>query len=341
MTFEGPLGLAVGREDPMTAEMIRAVAAACAGHGIPVRFVSSPAEADGVRTILGIGYPHAYPALFSRPARTRRIAWLGEPLPPAGSTGAVARLFRELPSGRLVDAVGSVITMGDRRPRPGRVVAWRERAAWEREWRTSLRAHLRAAALGTELVATSADRAATLAHFGVAARVVPFGYHPTLAGPPVDPATGDRDIDVLAVGRDASGVPTRRCRIVQAFEHAARGRLRVVSVEAGLYGDERAALFRRAKIVLQVHRTPGNFAGIRELLAGAAGAAVLSEPMTAAEPFVPGVHFVEADPDRLAETAVELVADEPRRVRIAGALQALLAGELTMERSVERVLSAP
>lgn len=341
MTFEGLLGLAVGREDPLSAEIIHAVAAACAGSGTAVRLVSSPAEADGVHAILGIGYPHAYPALFSRPARTRRIAWFGEPLPPPGAGGAVARLYRQLPSGRLVDALGSVVTMGGRRRRPERLVAWRERAAWEREWQTSLRAHLGAAALGTQLFTTSVDRATTLAELGVVAQVVPFGYHPTLAGPLVDPAEGDRDIDVLAVGRDARGVPTRRARIVGAFEQAAIGRLRVVSVEGGLYGDERAALLRRAKVVLDVHRTPGNYAGLRWLLAGAAGAVVLSEPMATPEPYIPGLHFVEADPDRLATAAVELVADEPRRVRIARAHQALLAGELTMERSVERVLSAP
>ena len=75
------------------------------------------------------------------------------------------------------------------------------------------------------------------------------------------------------------------------------------------------------------------------VLALAAGAVVVSEPMADPFPFVPGVHFVEAPADGLLAAARDLIADEPRRRRIASAGQSLLAGDLAMAASLKRVLS--
>jgi hypothetical protein len=71
----------------------------------------------------------------------------------------------------------------------------------------------------------------------------------------------------------------------------------------------------------------------------AAGAVLVSEPMAEPHPFVPGVHFVEAAPERMAAVTRALLADEPRRRRIVEAGQALLRDELTMTRSLAAVLA--
>lgn len=90
---------------------------------------------------------------------------------------------------------------------------------------------------------------------------------------------------------------------------------------------------------LNVQRIAGNFIGVRLVLALAAGAAVVTEPMADPFPFVPGVHYVEAPPENLVDEARSLLADERRRRRIVEAGQELLAGELAMTRSLTRVLA--
>ena len=98
-------------------------------------------------------------------------------------------------------------------------------------------------------------------------------------------------------------------------------------------------MLRRSRVVINVGRTPGNYVGVRLVLAIAAGAVVVSEPMTDPFPFIAGTHFVEAPLDGILEAALALSADEPRRRRIAEAGQALLTGELTMARCLARVLA--
>jgi hypothetical protein len=106
----------------------------------------------------------------------------------------------------------------------------------------------------------------------------------------------------------------------------------------GVWGAQRCDLLRRARVVLNVARSPGDFVGVRLVLAIAAGAVVVSEPITDPFPFVAGVHFVEAPLERLLDTAREIEADEPRRRHIAEAGQALLTGELSMAHCLSRVL---
>ena len=191
-----------------------------------------------------------------------------------------------------------------------------------------------AAATGARLVVTSRDRGATLTAWGLPSTVVPFGYHERHAGPLASPATGRRDVPILVLGSRASH--TRRAATLDALRRSAGAAdLRVAE---GVWGAERDDLLRRTRVVLDVHRIPGNFVGLRLLLSLAAGAAVVTEPMTDPRPFVPGVHHLEAPASDLLAAASELAADEPRRRRIVDAGQALLREELTMRASLERVL---
>lgn len=91
--------------------------------------------------------------------------------------------------------------------------------------------------------------------------------------------------------------------------------------------------------MLDVHRVPGNFVGLRLLLALAAGAVLATEPLDDPRPFVPGVHYVEAPLPELPAAISAMLANEPMRRRIADAGQAFVSTDLTMERSLAAVLA--
>jgi hypothetical protein len=112
-----------------------------------------------------------------------------------------------------------------------------------------------------------------------------------------------------------------------------------LTVAQDVWGADRNALLRRSRVVLNVQRVPGNFIGTRLILALAAGAVVVTDPMDDPHPFVPGVHYVEAPLGSVLDEAVALLADEPRRRRIVEAGQALLTREVSMPRSLARVLA--
>ena len=107
-----------------------------------------------------------------------------------------------------------------------------------------------------------------------------------------------------------------------------------------MWGSERAALLRRTRVVVDIHRIPGNFVGLRLLLTLAAGAVLVTEPMTDPWPFIPGVHYLEAQASDLLDVACLVAEDDVRRVRLVEAGQAFLGDSLTMQASLGRVLAA-
>ena len=175
------------------------------------------------------------------------------------------------------------------------------------------------------LVVTSRDRQAALADRDLAAEAVPFGYAEAVAGPLFPPDQGTRDLAIVTLARRHLGL-SGRALIVDRWRDE-EPRLNAIE---DAWGDERGKLLRRSRVVLNPSRIPGDFGGWRLVLALAAGAVVVSEPMADPFPFVSGVHFVEAPADGLLAAARDLIADEPRRRRIASAGQSLLAGDLAM-----------
>lgn len=191
-----------------------------------------------------------------------------------------------------------------------------------------------AAGFYDELVVTNRAAAATLARRGVTASVVPWGYAAAVAGEILPPGLGDRDLAVVSLGRTDAWVAWRRRELARLVVSEPQ-----LTVVENVWGPERNALLRRSRVVLNVQRVPGNFVGLRLLLALAAGAVVVTEPMTDPYPFAPGVHYVEAPLDGLLDEARALLADEKRRRRIVEEGQALISDELTMVNSLRRVLA--
>ncbi|MES2209907.1 MAG: glycosyltransferase [Chloroflexota bacterium] len=335
MTAATSVAIAPGATDPLSSSLVRAIADTVRELGLDAPPVASRHEERLPDALISVGLPLLYHDSRDGSAATRQIAWFGEPLPrrpdgvgrpaPFGRPVMAAALRRLGRPGRLVRGV----------PLPARLDGLRAAAYVERERQVNLAAALRRARAVDLVVVTSRDRAAVLAGFGIAARVVPFGYHPTLAGPIVTDTDG-RDIPAVAFG---SGLTwsSRRARGLQACaKHLGPDRL----VLAGAtWGKERDGLLRRSRILLDVHRIPGNFIGLRILFAAAAGAVLVTEPLDDPHPFVPGRHFVEAPLDALAQAVDELLADEHRRQQIVEASQTFITGPLSMAASVRAVLA--
>ena len=325
--------------DPLFADLIDAVRLTALELGHETVDVRTEADAAGLDRLLLIGRPGRYRELLGPMAANgpRRAVWTGEPLPtapitPDGELGAPSDARRR-GTGPIWTSLGHAVR---RAPLPEALDRRRVALATDRLTRANLDELAMAAAAGADLVVTSRDRGATLAGAGLGATVVPFGYHERHAGPLTAPLTGPRDVPLLMLGSRASH--TRRARRVDELRRAEAGSgLRIVE---GVWGAERDALLRRTCVLVDVHRIPGNFIGLRLLLSLAAGAALVTEPMTDPWPFIPGVHYLEAPGHDLLQVASELAADPVRRSALVDAGQALLRDQLTMRASLEGVLRA-
>lgn len=331
----GRLGLGI-YPDPLFTDLIDAVRATALDLGIEPHDVRSPADADGLDRLLLVGYPGRYRGFLGPGAPTAppRIIWTGEPLPaaPTGS-GSVQRASRVSRALRVARPIGAGLR---RLPLPVSIDRRLVAIASDRLTRANLDDLEMAAAGGAAIVVTSGDRGALLAACGLPATVVPFGYHELHAGPLTPAGHGPRDVPLLILGSRAAH--TRRARLIDEMQRT--GASVGLQVVEGVWGEERASLLRRTRVLVDVQRIPGNFAGMRLLLAIAAGTALVTEPMTDPSPFIPGVHYLEAPSDRLLGVASELAADDRRRAALVDAGQALLRHELTMRGSLERVLAA-
>jgi hypothetical protein len=213
---------------------------------------------------------------------------------------------------------------------------WREAAAIDHERVSNLAMARWCRERGARIVVTSRDRGASLDAAGIPATVVPFGYHPRHAGPLTPPDTA-RDIAVVVVGTGLNQTRLRRGRILARLRPELQGFGEIVEID-GRWGEERDAILRRARVVLDIQRVPGNFTGLRWLLAAAAGCVYVGEPMDDPAPFRVGRDLVQAPIETVIPAIARLLGDEPSRRSIAIEAQALLSGELAMRHCLGRVL---
>jgi hypothetical protein len=312
-------------------ELADAVMLTARDMGSEARNISSAADEAQVDVVLAIGSVFLYPDLVARQRKARRVLWHVEPLPRM-SGAAGGGLHRLLPTGRILDL--------SRRAMPpiARTAAWRrwrEQAANVREPLNNLAQLRRHAAAFDRIVIDAQSRAQGALEAGIPVDVVPFGYHPSYAGP--IGAQGRRDIDVVALGN--VDPVARRQWILAAVEDELRGsNVEVARISGHVYGAARRAVLERARVSVDVHRIPGGYPLYNFILASAAGAALVTEPLIRPEPLVPGVHYVEAPTADLAAAARDLLDDEPRRRRLVEAAQALLESDLDLRRTLPRAI---
>ena len=340
MTFR--LGLARGGPDPLTDSLLEAIA--CAGKSIDVRceWVRDGVDVPACDAILVVGAPRSYAWFLDSPETAPRISWFGEPLPRPSSGAAQggqppAAVRSGGTRGTVIRAARRYAGPLRRMTPPGRLGVWREAVAIEHERVDNLAMAAWCRDRGARIVVTSRDRGASLAAAGIPASVVPFGYHPRHAGP-LTPADTPRDIAVLLIGTSLHDTRQRRGRILARLRPGLQRLGQVVEID-GRWGNDRDELLRRTRVILDIQRVPGNFTGLRWLLASAAGAVHVVEPMDDPAPMRDGIDHVEAPSDELVEAVARLLQDEPRRRSMVDEAQRMLGDELAMHRSLERVLA--
>ena len=173
---------------------------------------------------------------------------------------------------------------------------------------------------------------AFLAEQGIASEHIPVAYHP-VHGHLLDV---ERDIDVLFLGDLRVG---RRKRIIRRLQ---REGLPVTALgdysDPRYWGEARTELLNRSKILLNIPRHPGLLADMRLILGMSTGVLVVSEPVFLPDPFVPGVHYIEAGLDEMAETTTRWLADNEERARITARAHTFVTEELTLKRSFADLL---
>lgn len=245
--------------------------------------------------------------------RPRVVLWHTEPLPPPPRA--------ELPRPRLSLREIAKIALRDRRATDAYTNAARLR-------------RLVRAGLPDVLVASARIRQDYLAARGIASHFVPLGYHAESHGRDMGL---ERDIDVLFLG--TMQVPRRRRLVAELGEAGVHVRTEGSWHDGAAWGDERTRLLNRTKILLNLPRHPGEFSGLRLILGMGNGAMLVSEPMGGSEPYVPGRHYVEAPVAEMPAIIRHYLARPDERRRITAEAHRFVTAELTMRRSVERILA--
>ena len=183
------------------------------------------------------------------------------------------------------------------------------------------------------LVVSTLGRREFLVERGIAAHWVPLGYYPSSHGHDMGLP---RDIEALFLG--ALEIP-RRKRLIKHLRRCGVNLLAVGSwSDPEYWGENRTRLLNRTKILLNISRHPGNLSDHRMNLGMANKALVISEPMYNPAPYVPGKHYISATIEEMPEVISYYLAHDDERQRIVNEGHRLVTQEVTMARSVSRIL---
>ena len=172
-----------------------------------------------------------------------------------------------------------------------------------------------------------------LERFDIPSQFVPFGYVPEfgrwLGEQP-------RDIDVLFLGRLSSRRRIQLRRLGRTLRTAGFN-LKVVTRDC--YGDERTQLLNRTKILLNIHKFPWEFPGIRLLMGMSCRTLVVSEPAPDTQPYQDGVHLVLSPAAQLGETLIRYLQGPSHREEITERAYQFATGEMALGARLARALS--
>ncbi|MEO7118928.1 MAG: glycosyltransferase [Candidatus Limnocylindrales bacterium] len=325
-----PIGrVGVGARPANDLSFVNQVADAAVAAGLEIgydmRLVRTPEEARGLDTLILPGPPERLLGRLGGATSAGIIAWYTEPLARA-PFGPGSRVLRSVTSGHILGTAARALPF---LTRSARFRDWWERAAWERDMVRNKHELLAMWKRFEEVVVTDQERASALSDVGRSVRVIPIGYHAALAGPIIDPAEGQRPIEVFFFGRHLLA-GRRRFRLLARLREELSPDVTVTVPDEWIQGDERAALLARVKVVIDIHRVPGAFSPERHILATAAGAALITEPLPVQPPYTAGTHHIEVPIDGMADAVRSLLAEEDRRVALVRASQALVEGPLDM-----------
>ena len=186
-----------------------------------------------------------------------------------------------------------------------------------------------------------------LRHRGLRALHLPLGYVASIDHWRLD-RTRERTIDI--------GFLAGRTERREAFIGGAAGQLwewrtdlrffswhrpRRADDATFMAGTEKYSNLANTRVLLNVHRdTEPYFEWARVVEAIANGCVVATETSVGIEPLVAGEHMIMAPLEHLAEQAVALAFDEPRRATMADAAYAVLVEQLDQGRLAAEVLDA-
>ncbi|MBM3811719.1 MAG: glycosyltransferase family 1 protein [Acidimicrobiia bacterium] len=239
------------------------------------------------------------------------LLWHSEPLPPARATGVpmpwlnlreIAKIV--LRDARATDVYTNYLTIRK----------------------------LHRAGIPDVLVLSSRGRQEFLAERGIPGHFAPLGCDPSM-GRDLGLA---RDMEVLFLG--ILNVP-RRNRLLRSLRQQ-----NIKVTEAGswtdpaYWGENRTRLLNRAKILVNLARTPAEFSGYRLSLGMANKALVVSEPIYRPEPFVPGEHFLMAPTGEMAGCIRHFLDHDTERHAITEKAYGFVREEATLMRSTERMV---
>jgi hypothetical protein len=135
---------------------------------------------------------------------------------------------------------------------------------------------------------------------------------------PQDDLKIERDIPVLWLGKTGSA---RRGRLLERVRADLRERgVELLVIDGAehpyVFGEKRAALLSRTKIVLNILREKWDDNSMRFALAIPRRALIVTEPMLPHTDFLPGVHLVEARVEQMADTMCYYLSHEEERRQI-------------------------
>jgi len=306
--------------------------------------------------LVGAG-PEFAGLLADAPARGRRapvVLWVLDPLPPPDLPRHAVTRRLPLARARLaaidssdghgtphrVLAVGRKWSLRAATPplRPERYGHFIERSGVEASSFMRLAWILAARDAGRvdAVVVTNRDSEATLRGQGVRSFRVPVGAHPWMG---VDVGC-DRDIDVLFLGVLGSSTPGRGERLARLERELRASGISLLTQAGACFGQERARLLNRAKVLVNVRTISWHPELLRFVLAGANGVLVITEePSRDCDPMTSGVHFLSAERDDLAAATLRALEDVRERTTIVGQMKELLAHDLTMTNFAMRLVS--
>jgi hypothetical protein len=150
----------------------------------------------------------------------------------------------------------------------------------------------------------------------------------------------ERDIPVVWLGKLAT---PRRARLVDQVRHDLELRGLPFLIIDGrhnpyIFGERRTVLLNRTKIMVNLLRQEWDDNSMRFFFASANGAMVISEPILPHTPLRAGTHYVEARAGDMAAAVDYYLRHESERQAIVERARALLVGEISMRRAMERIL---